>query len=42
MDVRVFIKASVIMSKNNIDKDEENGVKIFPKDLHIIHFYMNF
>ena len=41
MDAREFIKGLVNMSKNNVDEDEENGDKIFPKDLHINHFYMN-
>jgi len=41
MDAREFIKGLVNMSKYNIDEDEENGDKIFPKDLHINHFYMN-
>ena len=41
MDAREFIKGLVNMSKNNVDEDEENADKIFPKDLHINHFYMN-
>ena len=41
IDAREFIKGLVNMSKYNIDEDEENGDKIFPKDLHINHFYMN-
>ena len=41
MDAREFIITLVNLTKNSIDEDEDNADKIFPKDLHIDHIYMN-
>ena len=41
MDAREFIKELIELTKKNIDEDEINADKIFPKDVHIDHIYMN-